>query len=208
VNLNEANTNTIYIFDIDDTLIFSTSKVGYKTPEMDKFKFVSTEEYSKIRNELPKETEFDFSDFRQYDSIYFSLVNGQPNIKVLKIMDHAINSNYKIGIITARGNQKAIFKALKNTLLYRNEKDELVEIPKNIFNEKYVFAVNDSSVEKFIKTVIGKSNISDQEKKAFILKNIFKEKYGFKTIFFYDDDQSNVDSVNELNDKSIKAFKV
>jgi hypothetical protein len=208
MNLNEASTNTIYVFDLDDTLIFSTSKIGYKTPEMNKFKFVNTEEYAKIRNKLPKETKFDFSDFTQYNSIYFSLVNGRPNIKVLKIMDHAINSNYKIGIITARGNQKAIFSALKNTLLYRNKKDELVEIPNNIFNEKYVFAVNDPAVEKFIKIAKGKSKILDQEKKAFILKNIFKEKYGFKTINFYDDDQSNVDSVNGLNDESIKAFKV
>ena len=55
---------------------------------------------------------------------------------------------------------------------------------------------------------------SSDEKYISKIRNMLKRDYEQNnrsvslTINFYDDDQANVDSVNDLNDKTIKAFKV
>lgn len=206
--INESRNDSICVFDIDDTLLYSKSQIGIKTPNDKEFKYVNTDDFVEIKKNLPKDTEFDFSEFVNYKNIYYSIVNGKPNIKILKVLDNAINSGFKIGILTARGNQDAIFYGLNNFLLYRNKNGDLIDLPKNQFNKKYVFAVNDINTNKFLSKFI-KGNIADSsEMKAFILKYIFKQKYGFKNIYFYDDDPYNIEAVKNLNDKDIKAIKV
>lgn len=205
--LNErAQTDEIHIFDIDDTLLFSKSKVRAKEPG-EKWQEFDTAEWAHAKSKFSKNAEFDFSDFDKYDNIYVSIVNGTPNIKVLKILDEKIANGHKIGILTARGSQDAIFDGLSNFLLYRDKKTgELEALPKNQFNKKYVFAVNDPKTKKALNLKAGVEG--PQEAKAKILQDIFKTKYGFKKIYLYDDDQDNINAVKGLNDPQIIPIKV
>jgi hypothetical protein len=84
-----------------------------------------------------------------------------------------LHAGHKIGILTARGSQDAIFDGLSNFLLYRNKKTgELETLPKNQFNKKYVFAVNDPKTKKSLNLKAGVEG--PQEAKAKILQDIFK----------------------------------
>ena len=204
--LEGKKTDTICVFDVDDTLLFSSNKIGYKTPDMDKFVKIGTEEFAELRLKLPKDTQYDYSEFREFEFCYMGIKKGSPHITVLKMLDEAIHKGYKIGIITARGNQNAVWKALNNFLLYRNKNDELVPLPKGQFNQQYVFSVSDPKVLSAFKSNADPSNPS--KLKAYILQNIFGDTYGFKNIIFYDDDQGNIDAVKGLNDKRILPVKV
>lgn len=205
--LNErAKTDEIHVFDIDDTLLFSDSKIRAKEPG-EKWQEFDTAEWAHAKNKFSKAAEFDFSDFDKYDNIYVSIVNGSPNIKVLKILDKKIGEGHKIGILTARGSQDAIFDGLKDFLLYKNSKTgELEPLPKNQFNKKYVYSVNDANTKKALNLKAGVEG--PQKAKAKVLQDIFKDKYGFKKIYLYDDDQDNIDAIKNLNDSSIIAVKV
>ncbi len=124
----------------------------------------------------------------------------------MKQVDKAIKLGHKIGVLTARGNQPAVFNAINNWLLYRNEAGELEEIPKSIFNKKYCFAVSD---DKLIKAYGGEGSAADpQVLKAYVLKNILADTMKFKNVIFYDDDKKNIQQVQELNDPRITAVLV
>ena len=197
--------DTISVFDIDDTLFKTKSKVRYKEPG-DKWKSVGTGDFADIRTKLHPDTEFDWSDFEKYTSIYSALQNSQPVMKVLKELDKAVIRGDKIGIITARGNQKAILDGLKSALVFRDSDGELKQLPSKQFRKKYVFAVGDSATAKALGKSGGSNNPS--ELKAEILQKIFGEKMGFKKIKFYDDDIGNIQKVKDLNDKRIEAILV
>lgn len=203
--LNESKNNTISCFDIDDAILFSKSQIYIKLPGKD-WKGVSTEQFAEDRTKYPKDTEYDFKDFREYDRILYSIVGAKPNIKVLMELDNAINLGHKIGIITARGGQKAVWKGLNSFLLYRNKKGELQPLPPGQFKQAFVFAVNDPATQKALGA---KSDIKNpSEAKAYILQRIFGDTMNFANIIFYDDDRQNVLTVNNLNDPRIKAIQV
>jgi len=206
--LNErVKTDTIAVFDIDDTLLFSNSKIKYKEPGKN-WQDVGTEEFAIIRTKLHPKTQYDFSEFQIYDRILYSIETSKPNIEVLKVMDKAIRNGYKIGLLTARGSQDAIWKGLNTFLLYRNERDELVPLPKSQFMKKYVFAVGDAKVQKAFKSQVSGGSASPSEIKAFVLQKIFGDTMGFQKIIFFDDDPDNVKKVKALNDPRIEVVKV
>ncbi len=190
---------------IDDTLAFTKNKIFYTEPG-EKEKSVGTEDFAKVRTKLHKDTKYNFREFRQFETVYSGITRGEPNIKVLKQVDKAIKAGHKIGVLTARGNQAAVYNAINNWLLYRNEKGELEKIPKSVFNKKYAFAVSD---DKVIKAYGGEGSAAEpQALKAFVLKNILADKMGFKHVIFFDDDVSNVAAVKELKDPRITAILV
>ncbi len=204
-DLFEMRSGTICVFDIDDTLIFSDSKIYYTEPGKEK-KGVSTTKFADIRQDLDPNTIYDFQDFEEFDKILVGIKWGRPNIPILKILDKAIQAGNKIGIITARGNQDAIWRGLNSFLLYRGKDDKLQPLPKNQFNKSYVFAVGDSDTLRALKIKGGSENPSAV--KAHVLQKIFGDKYGFKTIIFYDDDIGNIKAIEDLKDPRITAVKV
>lgn len=209
-HLVEKKTDTIYLMDIDDTLFFTKSKIYYTLPGETKERGVTTSEFAKIREKLPKDTKFDFREFRDYDSIYAGITTGKPNMKALKILDKAVQSGYKIGILTARGNQKAIYDSIKDALLFRDKEGKLNNLPDSQFKKRWVFAISDVATEKALKKMGSKGDgaQSSEDLKAFVLQSIIGDKEGFKNIVFVDDDPKNIETVENLNDPRIKTIKV
>lgn len=209
--LREAkSTDIIEVFDIDDSLLFSNSKIYYTLPGEDIERSVSTSEFAKIRQKLPEGTKYDFRDFREFKSVYAGIVGAKPNIPVLKKLDDAVNKGHKIGILTARGSQDAILAGLKDFLLYRDPKGNLKSLPKDQFKKRWVFAVSDNATLKALKKMGAKGDgmASPEDLKVFVLQDILIGKEGFKKVLFYDDDIHNVKAVNDLNNPKIKAIKV
>lgn len=199
------STDTIHIFDIDDTILYTQSKIYFTEPGK-KEKAVGTFEFSEIRASLHPDTIYDWKDFMVFDRIVISMKSAKPNIPILELMDKAIQDGYKIGILTARGNQKAVWAALQASLLYRNKKGILESLPVSQFQKKFCFAVGDPDTKKFIHADGSMTNPSNL--KAKVLQKIFGDTYGFSKIFFYDDDSGNVKAAEALNDPRIKAIKV
>jgi len=52
----KQNTGEIHVFDIDDALFFTSSKIYYTLPGETEERSVSTSEFAKIRSKLPKDT--------------------------------------------------------------------------------------------------------------------------------------------------------
>ena len=206
----KQNTGEIHVFDIDDALFFTSSKIYYTLPGETEERSVSTSEFAKIRQKLPKDTKFDFREFREFKSIYAGLVGGTPNISVLQKLDKAVNAGHKIGILTARGNQSAVLAGIKDALLFKDKKGQLKKIPRDQFRKRWVFAVSDANTERALKKMgaKGKGALSPEDLKAFVLQDILIGKEGFKNVVFYDDDKKNVKAVNDLNNPKIKAIKV
>jgi len=206
----ERSNASISIFDIDDTLAFSNSQIRYKEPG-DEWKTVGTEEFGNIRDGIDKAAEYDFSDFRDGKRIMIALKTAKPNIEILKKLDDAIARGDKIGVLTARGNKFATTQGVKNFLLYKNKNGDLVDIPKNQFNDKYIFAVGDSKTKAMIAKARGSSgggSADPSEDKAYILQSMFADKMGFNNITFYDDDEQNIKAVDALMDPRIVTIKV
>lgn len=197
----------ISVFDVDDTVLFTDSKIHYKEPGKEWNK-VGTDEFSEVRHKLHPDTEYDFSEFVEYDKILMSIKGGKPNLMVLKELDKAILRGDKIGILTARGNQKAIWRALNSFLLYRDSKGKLQPLPPAQFNKSFVFAVGDESTQRAFKHDVKGGTANPSTIKAYILQKIFGDKMGFDKIIFFDDDAQNISIVKDLNDERIEAIKV
>ena len=204
--LKEKESGNITVFDLDDCLIFSTSKIRYKIPKGD-WQESTTSDWVNVRTKLPKGTEYDFSDFEDFNKTVQSISGEKPNMKVMKELDKAVNSGDKIGILTARGNQRAVLLGLKSILIYKNANGELKPIPRAQFRKKYIFAVTDP---KFLDQldVQDKNETSIEQLKALVLQNIFGDTMGFSNITFYDDDPKTIKWIQKLKDTRIKAVKV
>lgn len=201
--LNERWTDTISVFDVDDTLVFSDNKIGIKEPGKPIY-WVPTDEFAEVRTNLPSGTGFDFSQFSQYKSTFAGITHGKPNTHILKILSESIQKGHKIGIITARGNQHAVYYALKNFLRYEDELGKSHPLPEGQFNKTFVFAVGGDHPLQLpqFSNEVGSTN--DPSKiKSIILQRIFGDTMGFHKIYFYDDDQGNIDKVEALDDPRI-----
>ena len=205
-HINESKaTDIIHVFDLDDSLVFTDSKIYYTEPEQPQ-KTASTGEFAKIRSKLHKNTKYDWKDFHETKNSYMGIVKGRPNIPVLRLLDKAIASGSKIGILTARGNQSSVLAAVKDWLLYKNSEGDLKKMPREIFKKKYCFAVGDLKTMKALGHMGG--SLNPQDLKAYVLREIFGNKYGFKRIVFIDDDELTINTVDNLNDSRITTIKV
>lgn len=203
--LNEAvKTDTISVFDVDDTLLFSQNEIGIIEPGKDIY-WVSTDSFAKIRTGLPNNTEFDFSGFSDYEKSFKGIINGKPNLKVLQVLSDAIQKGHKIGILTARANQSAVYESLRHFLTFTDVNGKNNPLPEGQFNKKFVFAIGDENVKSFFKSGVEGDSSNPSKLKAYILQKIFGDKMGFQKIFFYDDDEQNIKSINDLNDSRITS---
>lgn len=202
--------NTIHVFDIDDTLMASASQIRYKEPEDIEWSSVGTDEFAEVRQELHPDTEFDFSDFRKYRKMFQGLVSGSPRMDVLAVLDKAILNNDHIGLLTARGNQSAVFEAMKRFLLYKDERGNLQPLPKGALKKKFVWATSDDRLQGHMKEKFNLGGDANDPSvlKAKILQHYFGDQFGFQKIIFYDDDQGNIDMVERINDPRIQAILV
>ncbi len=205
-HLKEGKTDTISVFDIDDCLLFSKSRIYYTLPGETEQRSASTGEFAEIRSSLPKDTEYDLRDFVEFKSIYAGITQAKPNIPVLKMLDKAIHAGHKIGILTARQNQAAVLAAIKDFLLYKDKNGKLQKLPRTQFRKRWVFAVSDVFTNKALGG--GGDVMNPQALKAKVLQDILGDREKFKRIRFFDDDKNNIAAVKALNDPRIETIWV
>lgn len=201
------NRHIIHLFDVDDSLLTSASKIGYRFSKNDPWKYLTTSEYAKYREKLinTPNIEFNFDDFEKEETMYFGILHSEPKLNVLKKLDTSVSRGYTIGILTARSKQDVLIKALKDFLLYRDQNGNLGPIPEEQFPTNCIIASGDPDTKRRLKIP---SELTPEEVKAYIIENYFIKQLGYSFVIFHDDDQLNIDAVNKLNNPRIKAYLV
>jgi hypothetical protein len=151
---------SITIFDVDDTLIVTNSKIRVTdTNTKETFELTPAE-----FNEFEKKSHhnMDFSDFRNLDI----LKAGRIVDKIFKILKESMEGGRRVGIITARDNQELIFQFLLHHGV--------------VVNKSYIFAINDPRLGF-------NGSVAEKKKQAFIelLKQGFRD-----FIFYDDDKEN------------------
>lgn len=171
----------ILLLDIDDTLLSATGMHIYRTDKHpDGAAKLTPAQYAKETVTPETKSFYDYKDFRDEKKVLSSIVKGNPIIKNLKIMDNYMAAGWKIGILTARGMEDTIYKALKGFLKYR--KNGVLTPIGNKLQRKDVHAINDSKYSK--------DNGTDYEKKANVLL-AYRKEFG-TSVKFLDDDTKNL----------------
>ena len=127
MRLFEANKrNAITIFDVDDTLVVTRSKIKVHNPKTGFSTELTPQEFNTFRKR-PNDR-MDFSDFQSLD-----ILKGGKIIEwVFSILKRTIQKGKAVGIITARDDAKLIQQFLAHNGI-------------NI-NPQYIFAINDTSL--------------------------------------------------------------
>jgi len=117
---------SITIFDVDDTLVVTRSKIKVTDD-------ISGEEFDLTPaefNEFEKQSHhnMDFSDFKNLDI----LKAGRIIDKIFKILQETMDSGRRVGIITARDDRNLIYQFLLHHGV--------------VVNPQYIFAINDPSL--------------------------------------------------------------
>jgi hypothetical protein len=151
---------SITIFDVDDTLIVTNSKIRVTDSNTKETFELTPAEF----NEFEKKSHhnMDFSDFRNLDI----LKAGKIVDKIFKILKESMEGGRRVGIITARDNQELIFQFLLHHGV--------------VVNKSYIFAINDPKLGF-------KGTVAEKKKQAFIelLKQGFRD-----FIFYDDDKEN------------------
>lgn len=151
---------SITIFDVDDTLIVTQSKIKVtdttsgETFELTPAQFNEFEKHPKHK--------MDFSDFQNLDI----LKAGKIVDKIFKILKESMEDGRRVGIITARDNQELIFQFLLHHGV--------------VVNKSYIFAINDPKLGF-------NGTVAEKKKQAFLelLKLGFRD-----FIFYDDDKEN------------------
>jgi FMN phosphatase YigB (HAD superfamily) len=173
--LNEVNRkgkpyhgSKIIVFDLDDTLVITDAKIKVCDKKSGECFSLTPEEFNEY--ESNPDHELDFDDFKSLEI----MKAGKMIDYYLKIFKEAYRMKLAVGIVTARDDQKMIYRWLREHVGFKIDKD-------------LIFAVNDP-VHKF------KGGISDRKKAAFIeLMEL-----GYTDFQFYDDDTANLKLVKSL----------
>lgn len=181
---------TLFLFDIDDTLLKSKDKILVKKSGL-VHKRLGTEDFAHYKPE--DDDEFDFSEFDDINNIQ-DLPNADKafGLAILKQVYETHDENdIAVGLLTARARENEIAKALN--ILLVNEGLPPVE-------RDLVFAINDPTHAKLGKSI--------PEKKLKIIATLVSE---FDEVYFIDDDERNlsiVDSWVERNHLENKVFTI
>ena len=187
--LYEEKGESLLLLDIDDTLVKAKNIFIYRRLPTDKGEVKLTPDeyandpYAKVAD---NKQYYDYREFRNADKIARSIKTGLPIVKNLKIMDEYIKKGWKIGILTARGMEEVVFKAMKAWLMFRNTKGNLHEIGDRLVRN-LVKAINDDDKHY--------PGSTDFEKKANVLKQLAKQ---YDRIVLVDDDPKNINAAKEL----------
>ena len=148
--VNGTKSSRIILFDIDDTLIHTTAKIGV-TKNGKLLKRISNSEFNEYK--LKPGESFDFEEFDDYQ-----LLNNEKFTKYWDTLKREYNKGTHIGILTARGDCDMIYNFFKG---------KNIEIKRNL-----IFAISDpklkltGSIAEKKSTII--SNLSNIGYKTFI----------------------------------------
>ncbi len=180
------------VYDFDDTLFITNSKINIMNSNNEIIKSFSSSEYRDLYDEIKRDLEkgynIDYSDFDKEDITEFTEIEY-----MIKDLIKKYNDGCEIFILTARGT-KPIF--LQNFIY--NTTSIKIRL-KNIISVNYepVFDEIEQQVRlhEIYKKIINFSNNISSVKKVYGIINIILK--GFKLIDFYDDDHKNITAVNK-----------
>lgn len=125
------NKTTAYIFDFDDTLIFTTAKILVRNKITNNIiKTLFTAEFNNAEYTLKDSEIFDFSEFSNDDIVQ----NEQPT-PIISIFKSLYNAGYECFIVSNRQNPQSIFKFLIGEGIINFPSDRI--ICTNAANSKY-----------------------------------------------------------------------
>ena len=159
----------ILVFDIDDTILISASRIWVKNKLTGEEFSLTPEEFNTFQKKPNQILNFD-----EFQSLEIMKAGKLINY-YFKIFKEAYRRKIAIGIVTARDDHNMIYRWLKDHLKHPIDRD-------------LIFAVNDNSYHKF------RGDIADRKKEAF--REIIDK--GFNDLQFYDDDSENLRLVKSL----------
>lgn len=151
---------SITIFDVDDTLVVTQSKIRVIDNNTGEKFDLTPAEFNEF--EKHEHHDMDFSDFKNLDI----LKGGRIVDKIFKILKETVESGRRVGIITARDSKDLIFQFLSHHGV--------------IVNPNYIFAINDPILNF-------KGTTANKKKQAFLefIKMGFRD-----FIFYDDDKEN------------------
>lgn len=183
LNLKNRKMNNLFLLDIDNTLLIPKNIfIYYHKDGVDK-KY-TPEEYAKIDVTKDEKKYFDYNDFRNAEIIKKSIETSIPLKKNLEIVKKYIEDGWKIGILTARGQQDII----KDTMEKWLEQQLHCNIP---YLKEEVYAVNDETIDY--------PGYSDATKKLNVIKNIISNNK-YDNLCVIDDNKYSIDIINKNNE--------
>ena len=188
--LNElARTNRLIVLDVDDTLLKPSGVYIYRNLPSDPQEIALTPYEYGLENVTPETKQYyDYRDFLDPVKTQQSIAEAEPIITNLSVMDDYLKLGHQIAILTARSNEQVVFDGLKQWLMYKDRKGNLIPIGDRL-NRENVFAVNDTNRMK------GLNSETDYEKKAEIMEKLVK---AYDEIVFIDDDMKNIKQMRML----------
>lgn len=159
----------ILVFDIDDTILISASRIWVKNKLTGEEFSLTPEEFNTFQKKPNQILNFD-----EFQSLEIMKAGKLINY-YFKIFKEAYRKKIAIGIVTARDDHRMIYRWLKDHLKHPIDGD-------------LIFAVNDNGHHNF------KGDIADRKKEAF--REIIDK--GFDDLQFYDDDSENLRLVKSL----------
>jgi hypothetical protein len=179
----------VILFDMDDTLLTANNIHIIKIDPNGKETALTPDQYAKEPKieEKARGVKYDYREFRDPSIVEKSIATGTPIWKNLRILDDHVKNKWAVGILTARGLEDIVYRALQKWLMFRDDKTgELKPIGKKLARN-IVHAVNDN-----VKQYTG---MTDFEKKANVIREYAKT---YDLVKFVDDDPANIEAVKEM----------
>ena len=186
INLLQNFNNSIFLLDIDNTLLEPQNLHIYYEKEEIKYKY-SPEEYALIDITAEEKRYYNYSDFQDPRKIKYSIETSKPLYKTLNLIENYLEKNKNLGILTARGQETLISNIIPKWLRKKI---------KNKFKMKRedIHAINDE-YKKY-------KGLTDPEKKLNVLKKYIKNKK-YEKVLFIDDNKYTIDLIKKYN-KTVK----
>ena len=181
--------NTIFLFDLDDTLFYSYANVGYTILETGEKFWIHSSEFLEAKSYFERkgiDVEWDFSEFKYIEKLVDE-VNLNKN--VIDLWDNLIIKGYSVGILTARELSDKDKEFILKFMKYRNSSGELASIPRTVWKKDYIMGSLGGTVNK-----------------AEVMKEYFVEELGFDYAVLVDNERYNLDLVNNYMDDRIFAI--
>ena len=131
---------------------------------------------------------YDYRDFMDPVKTQQSIEKAEPIVANLSVMDDYLKLGHQIAILTARSNEDVVFDGLKQFLMYKDSRGNLVPIGDRLSREN-VYAINDVDRVKTLESE------TDYEKKAEVVEKLLAS---YDEIVFIDDDMKNVKAMRLL----------
>lgn len=191
---NKLKKKGIVVFDIDNTLLIAKDIFIWLTKDGKDVKKFSPEQYDAFtkqqKDELTKDgSKFDFREFRDDKKIYDSIVNGKGHLNMLRLLDSNVKAGYDVGILTARGCEESVRKAINDWLRTKNSEGKFVEINPNVLKKENIQAINDDDKNK--------AGVYSGFSKAPYLKAYLTDK-GYDIVKFVDDSHTHLADARKL----------